>query len=71
MPAFWEGFKTLKWEPNDALSSWDTAAYFGTMIWETTKSGEKTKEFTYALRVKVNDGKIEDGKKKNMWCDEI
>lgn len=58
MPKFGAGFKTLKWEPNDALSSGDTAAYFGQMIGEVTKSGQKTNEFTYALRVKVKDGKV-------------
>ncbi len=58
MPKFGAGFKTLKWEPNDALSGGDTAAFFGQMIGELTNSGEKTKEFTYALRVKVKDGKV-------------
>jgi ketosteroid isomerase-like protein len=58
MPAFGAGFKTIKWEPVDALTSDDTAAYFGQMIGELTNSGEQTKEFTYALRVKVKDGKV-------------
>lgn len=58
MPAFGAGFKTIKWEPVDAVGSDDTAAYFGQMIGELTNTGEKTKEFTYALRVKVKDGKV-------------
>lgn len=58
MPVFGENFKTIKWEPNDALSNGDTAAFFGRMIGLLTKSNVKTKEFTYALRVKVKDGKI-------------
>ncbi len=58
LPAFGENFKTMKWEPNDALSSGDTAAFFGRMIGLLNKSNEKTKEFTYALRVKVKDGKV-------------
>ncbi len=57
-PLFGTNFKTIKWEPNDALSKGDTAAFFGKMIGELTKSGKKTNEFTYALRVKVKDGKI-------------
>jgi len=58
LPAFGSNFKTIKWEPNDALSSGDTAAYFGRMIGLATKSNKETKEFTYALRVKVKDSKI-------------
>ncbi len=38
MPAFGAGFKTIKWEPVDALSNGDTAAYFGQMIGELTNS---------------------------------
>lgn len=58
MPAFGAGFQTIKWEPVDALTSDDTAAYFGQMIGKLTNSGEQTEEFTYALRVKVKDGKV-------------
>jgi|GEM_PF-324596 len=58
LPSFGANFKTVKWEPNDALSSGDTAAYFGRMIGLLTKSNRETKEFTYALRVKVKDGKV-------------
>ena len=58
MPKFGAGFKTIKWEPVDAVGSDDTAAYFGQMIGELTNTGEQTKEFTYALRVKVKDGKV-------------
>ena len=58
MPSFGAGFKTIKWNPVDAVTSDDTAAYFGQMIGELTNTGEQTKEFTYALRVKVKNGKI-------------
>lgn len=58
LPAFGSNFKTIKWEPSDALSSGDTAAYFGQMIGLLTNSNQKTDEFTYALRVKVKDGKV-------------
>ncbi|WP_299278920.1 nuclear transport factor 2 family protein [uncultured Psychroserpens sp.] len=57
-PAFGAGFVTKKWEPTDAISHGDTAAYFGQMIGLLTNSNKETKEFTYALRVKVKDGKI-------------
>ncbi len=58
LPKFGAGFKTIKWEPNDSFASGDTAAFFGQMIGELINSGEQTKEFTYALRVKVKDGKV-------------
>ena len=58
MPKFGSNFKTAKWEPNDALANGDTAAFFGQMIGLLTKSNVETKEFTYALRVKVKDGKV-------------
>ena len=58
MPKFGAGFKTIKWEPNDAFANGDTAAFFGQMIGELTNSNQQTKEFTYALRVKVKDGKV-------------
>jgi len=58
MPKFAAGFKTIKWEPNDAFANGDTAAFFGQMIGELTNSKEQTNEFTYALRVKMKDGKV-------------
>lgn len=58
LPKFGTGFKTIKWEPNDAFANGDTAAFFGQMIGELTNSNQQTKEFTYALRVKVKDGKV-------------
>ncbi len=57
-PAFGKGFITKKWEPTDSFASGDTAAYFGQMIGLLTGSNKETNEFTYALRVKVKDGKI-------------
>ncbi|MBX2820142.1 MAG: nuclear transport factor 2 family protein [Rhodothermaceae bacterium] len=58
MPLFGENFKTLEWETQDAISTGDTATFFGRMVGQTTKSGQQTKEFTWALRVKVKDEKI-------------
>ena len=58
MPEFGKNFKTIKWEPNDALSNGDTAAFFGKMVGLLTKTNQETAEFTYALRVKVKDGKV-------------
>lgn len=58
MPLFGQHFKTIKWDPTDALASGDTAAFFGQMIGLLTKSNQQTDEFTYALRVKVKDEKI-------------
>ncbi|SEB42063.1 hypothetical protein SAMN04489761_0605 [Tenacibaculum sp. MAR_2009_124] len=58
LPAFEAGFITKKWEPTDSFAKGNTAAYFGQMIGQLKHSGKKTKEFTYALRVKIKDGKI-------------
>lgn len=55
---FSENVKTTLWESGDVLASGDTVAMFGRMKLQTTKSGKETKEFTYSLRVKVQDGKI-------------
>ncbi|MEL6534539.1 MAG: nuclear transport factor 2 family protein [Bacteroidota bacterium] len=57
-PLFGENFQTTKWETEDALAQGDVAVFFGKMKGITTKSGEETGEFTFALRVKVKDGKI-------------
>jgi len=58
MPAFGANFTTKKWEPNDAFANGDTAAFFGQMVGLLNKSNQQTDEFTYALRVKVKDGKV-------------
>ncbi len=58
LPKFGANFQTIKWEPDDAFSDGNTAAYFGKMIGKLTASETETKEFTYALRVKVKDGKV-------------
>lgn len=58
LPSFGKNFVTKKWEPTDGFASGDTAAYFGQMIGLLTKSNKETEEFTYALRVKVKDGKV-------------
>lgn len=57
-PLFGKNFVTKKWEPTDSFANGNTAAYFGQMIGLLTNSNKETKEFTYALRVKVKDGKI-------------
>ncbi|MEM7162969.1 MAG: nuclear transport factor 2 family protein [Bacteroidota bacterium] len=58
LPLFGSNFKTIKWESEDALSKDDTAAFFGLMAGELTHSGERTSDFSWALRVKVKDGKV-------------
>jgi len=58
LPLFMENFKTTKWETEDAIASGDVAAFFGQMKGITLKSNQETSEFTFALRVRVKDGKI-------------
>lgn len=58
LPAFGSNFQTIKWEPEEAFASENTAAFFGKMIGRLTATGQETGEFTYALRVKVEDGKV-------------
>jgi len=58
LPLFMEHFKTTKWDTEDAISSGDVAAFFGRMKGITMKNNQETKEFTFALRVRVKDGKI-------------
>jgi len=58
LPLFMEHFKTTKWDTEDAISNGDIAAFFGRMKGITLKNNKETKEFTFALRVKVKDGKI-------------
>ena len=58
LPLFMEHFKTTKWVTEDAISSGDVAAFFGQMKGITLKSNQETTEFTFALRVKVTNGKI-------------
>lgn len=58
LPLFMEHFKTTKWVTEDAIASGDVAAFFGQMKGITLKSNQETTEFTFALRVKVANGKI-------------
>jgi len=58
LTAYGNGFKTTAWNPEDAITSGDTAAYFGTMNGQVTRTGKATGTFTYALRGKVRDGKV-------------
>lgn len=58
MPVFDEQFKTIQWETEDAMASGNTAAFFGKMVGLATKTNQKTTEFSFALRVKVKNGKI-------------
>lgn len=55
---FGENFQTTKWENADVLASGDTVAVFGTMNGVTTKSDKEIGDFTFAMRAKVNDGKL-------------
>lgn len=57
-PAFGANFKTTKWVTEDSMASGDTAVMFGQMIGLLNKSSKSTPEFTWALRVKVKDGKV-------------
>lgn len=55
---FSENLKTTLWENSDVLASGDTVAVFGKMNGVTTRSGKETGVFSFALRVKVRDGKV-------------
>ncbi len=58
LPAFGANLQTTKWESTDGFAHGDTAAFFGKMKGLLINSGEETNEFTYALKVKVKDGKV-------------
>ncbi len=58
MPAFGAGLTTTKWETEDMMAKGDTATFFGTMAGKAVNSGAEIDDFTFALRVKVKDGKI-------------
>ncbi len=58
MPAFGANFKTIKWESEDAFAKGNVASFYGRMVGLATQSNQQTKEFTWALRVKVKDGKV-------------
>ena len=58
LPLFMENFKTTKWVTEDGISSGNVAAYFGQMKGITLKTNQETTEFTFALRVRVENGKI-------------
>lgn len=55
---FGKGLQVTLWETQDSLAQGDIAAFFGRMNCALTHSGKETGEFTFALRVKVTDGKI-------------
>ena len=55
---FSKNVKTVKWKNEDMFASGDTVAVFGKMKLQITKSGKTTDQFTFALRVKVRDGKV-------------
>ncbi|MEL7343972.1 MAG: nuclear transport factor 2 family protein [Pseudomonadota bacterium] len=55
---FSANLQTTLWENEDAFASGDTVAVFGRMNGTTTKSGQETGEFTFALRAKVKDGQV-------------
>lgn len=58
MGHFGPNFQTTAWNNTDAFASGDTVAVFGTMDGITTKSGQEIGEFSFALRAKVEDGKV-------------
>lgn len=55
---FSENVAVTHWENEDVLAAGDTVAVFGTMKLRTTKTGEETDMFTFALRAKVRDGQV-------------
>ena len=55
---FSANLQTTKWENTDAFASGDTVAVFGVMNGITTKSGQETGDFSFALRAKVRDGQV-------------
>ncbi|MEN0067612.1 MAG: nuclear transport factor 2 family protein [Myxococcota bacterium] len=55
---FSSNLKTTKWENADAFASGDTVAVFGVMNGTTTRSGQQTGDFSFALRAKVRDGQV-------------
>ncbi len=58
LPIFGENFKTTAWDNTDAFASGDTVAVFGEMNGITTHSGKEIGKFSFALRAKVNNGKV-------------
>lgn len=58
LSVFSQNLQVTKWENEDAFAAGDTVAVFGRMNGITTHSGRETGEFTFALRAKVNDGKV-------------
>lgn len=55
---FSSNLKITLWENTDAFASGDSVAVFGKMNGVTTKTGQATGEFTFALRAKVHDGQV-------------
>lgn len=58
MGLFGANLQTTMWENTDAFALGDTVAVFGKMNAITTVSGQETGQFTFALRAKVEDGKV-------------
>ncbi|MEL6434006.1 MAG: nuclear transport factor 2 family protein [Pseudomonadota bacterium] len=58
LEVFSSNLKTTLWETPAAFAVVDPVAVFGTMNGITTKSGNETGVFTFALRAKVRNGKI-------------
>ncbi|MEM6385605.1 MAG: nuclear transport factor 2 family protein [Pseudomonadota bacterium] len=55
---FSSNLQTTKWENTDAFANGDTVAVFGVMNGVTTKSGQETGDFSFALRAKVRGGQV-------------
>ena len=55
---FSSNLQTTLWENTDAFASGDTVAVFGQMNGVTTKTGQETGVFSFALRAKVRDGQV-------------
>lgn len=55
---FSSNLETTRWENTDAFASGNTVAVFGKMAGVTTRSGQPTGDFTFALRAKVRDRQV-------------
>ena len=58
LETFSENVQVTLWENEDAFASGDTVAVFGRMKMLTTKTGQETAPFTFALRAKTRDGQV-------------
>lgn len=58
MPAFGEGLKTTSWATDYSFASGEQAVFMGKMNAIANHTGAETGEFSWAVRVHVEDGKV-------------